>query len=220
MAAAAAPTEPDQSALIEAGRLLFAGPCTFLLSVAAPKQLPEAGLPEVAFAGRSNVGKSSLINALTGRQTLARTSKTPGRTQQLNFFDLGGRLMLVDLPGYGYAEAPKALVERWTALLTRYLRGRSELQRVCLLLDARHGPKPADLKMMEMLDTAAVSYLAVLTKADKVKPKALQALTATLQDTLRTHPAALPAPLTTSAFTGDGVAALRAHLAALADPVN
>ncbi len=218
MAAAAAPTEPDQSALIEAGRLLFAGPCTFLLGVAAPKQLPEAGLPEVAFAGRSNVGKSSLINALTGRQTLARTSKTPGRTQQLNFFDLGGRLMLVDLPGYGYAQAPKPLVEQWTALLTRYLRGRCELQRVCLLLDARHGPKPADLKMMEMLDAAAVSYVAVLTKADKVKPEALEALTAALQDKLRTHPAALPAPLTTSALTGDGVAALRAHLAALADP--
>ncbi len=219
MTGAAPPDEPPfDAATLEEGRKLFAQACSFMMSVAGRGQLPDAGLPEIAFAGRSNVGKSSLVNALTGQRTLARTSQTPGRTRQLNFFDLGGRLMLVDLPGYGYAEAPKPLVERWTALLTRYLRGRSELQRVCLLLDARHGPKPADLKMMEMLDAAAVSYVAVLTKADKVKPKPLEALTAALQDKLRTHPAALPAPLTTSALTGDGVAALRAHLAALADP--
>ena len=139
--------------------MLFAGPCTFVISAARLDQVPEAALPEVAFAGRSNVGKSSLVNALTGRRTLAKTSNTPGRTQLLNFFDLGGRLMLTDLPGYGYARAPKADVERWTRLVDAYLRGRPPLRRALLLIDARHGLKDVDRRVMAMLDKAAVCLL-------------------------------------------------------------
>jgi GTP-binding protein len=203
---------------IEAGRLLFAQPCRFLISAAGAEQLPDADMPEVAFAGRSNVGKSSLVNALTGRRTLARTSHTPGRTQQLNFFDLGGRLMLVDLPGYGYARASKTAVRQWTGLTRRYLKGRPGLQRVCLLVDSRHGLKPSDLEIMTLLDAAAVAYQAVLTKADKTRPGALAEVLRKLEAELARHPAAHPEIQITSAHSGTGIAELRAAIAALAAP--
>ncbi len=208
----------DRARAVEAGRLLFAQACSFVISAVGPAKLPEPGLPEVAFAGRSNVGKSSLINALTGRKTLARTSNTPGRTQQLNFFDLGGRLMLVDLPGYGYARASKTAVRQWTGLTRQYLKGRAGLQRVCLLLDARHGLKASDLEIMALLDAAAVSYQAVLTKADKTRPKALAEVVETLGAALARHPAAHPEIRVTSALKGTGIAELRAAIAALAAP--
>ncbi|MEQ9811542.1 MAG: ribosome biogenesis GTP-binding protein YihA/YsxC [Azospirillaceae bacterium] len=202
----------------EAGRLLFAAECTFELAVAALDQLPPAALPEVAFAGRSNVGKSSLVNALTGRKTLARTSNTPGRTQQLILFNLGGRLRLVDLPGYGYAKVPKDMVAAWTRLLTAYLRGRVPLRRACVLIDARHGIKPVDADIMGQLDTAAVPYRVVLTKADKIKPPAQARLVAEVTAALKTHPAALPDPIVTSAEKGLNIDLLRADLAGLALP--
>ncbi len=207
------------AAAIETGRHLFAQACTFLGAAVEAERLPESVLPEVAFAGRSNVGKSSLVNALTGRKTLARTSNTPGRTRQLNFFDLGGRMLLVDLPGYGYARASKTDIERWSALARQYLRGRPKLRRVCLLIDARHGAKDSDREIMAELDLAAVSYQAVLTKADKVKPQALAAVRSTLETELARHPAAHPHIPVTSARTGAGIAELRAALAALAEPV-
>src|SRR5882762_8812692 len=156
--------EPE---LIEAGRLLFARDCRFVAGSAEAEALPSETLPEVAFLGRSNVGKSSLVNALTARRMLARTSNTPGRTRQINFFDLGGRLMLVDLPGYGYAEASKSAVKSWTSLVRHYLRIRAALRRVCLLIDSRHGIKEVDRPLMRMRDDAGVSYQIVLTKADK-----------------------------------------------------
>ncbi|MCW5753069.1 MAG: ribosome biogenesis GTP-binding protein YihA/YsxC [Alphaproteobacteria bacterium] len=208
----------EEAAAIEAGRLLFAGPCEFLYSQTSLAALPPAELPEVAFAGRSNVGKSSLINALTGRRALARASSTPGRTQQLNFFRLASRLMLVDLPGYGYAKAPKADVARWTELVMDYLRGRPGLLRVCLLIDARHGIKENDIAAMKLLDRAAVVYQAVLTKIDKQKPAALVVLADETRRTLARHPAAHPDVILTSAETGAGMAELRAALAALALP--
>ncbi|MCP5372166.1 MAG: YihA family ribosome biogenesis GTP-binding protein [Hyphomicrobiales bacterium] len=201
---------------LERGRLLFAAECTFLLGAASLKQLPDDDLPEVAFAGRSNVGKSSLINALTGRKALARTSNTPGRTQQINFFDLGRRLMVADLPGYGFAQAPKPLVERWTRLVNTYLKGRASLRRVCLLVDARHGLKKVDREVMEMLDGAAVSYQIVLTKADKIGAAALAGLVAATAAEAAGHVAAHPEIMATSARDGIGVAELRAALAALA----
>ncbi len=202
---------------IEVGRHLFAQACTFLGAAVEAARLPETTLPEVAFAGRSNVGKSSLVNALTGRRTLARTSHTPGRTRQLNFFDLGGRLLLVDLPGYGYARASKTDIKHWSALARGYLRGRPELRRVCLLIDARHGAKDSDREIMAELDQAAVSYQAVLTKADKVKPGALAAVRGALEAELARHPAAHPHIPVTSARTGAGIAELRAALGALAE---
>lgn len=205
---------PDQ----EAGRLLFAASCNFLLSVAQMAQLPASDLPEVAFAGRSNVGKSSLVNALTDRKTLARTSNTPGRTQQLNFFDLGKRLMLVDLPGYGYAQAAKSDIKQWTSLTRDYLRGRAQLRRVLLLVDARHGLKPNDREVMAEFDTTAVVYQVVLTKADKVKPAELDALLATMRQELIMHVAAYPEIAITSAVKRSGIAELRAELAELALP--
>ncbi|MHA1153529.1 MAG: ribosome biogenesis GTP-binding protein YihA/YsxC [Alphaproteobacteria bacterium] len=203
---------------IEAGRHLFAQACGFLGAAVEAERLPETTLPEVAFAGRSNVGKSSLVNALTGRRTLARTSHTPGRTRQLNFFDLGGRLLLVDLPGYGYARASKTDIKQWSALARSYLRGRPELRRVCLLIDARHGAKDSDREIMAELDRAAVSYQAVLTKADKVKPEVLAAVRGALQAELARHPAAHPHVPATSARSGQGIAELRAALAALTEP--
>jgi GTP-binding protein len=201
---------------IEAGRLLFAQECRFLAGAATLEALPPDTLPEIAFAGRSNVGKSSLVNALTGRTTLARTSHTPGRTQQLNFFDLGGRLMLVDLPGYGYAAASKGEVARWTRLVRTYLEGRASLRRTLLLVDARHGMKETDRPWLDMFDAAAVSYQVVLTKADKVKPDALRSLLEALHEELRRHVAAHPEVPVTSAHEAHGIAELRAALAEFA----
>ena len=208
----------EEKAALEAGRLLFAGECTFLLSAADENDLPALGAVEVAFAGRSNVGKSSLLNALTGRKNLARASNTPGRTRLLNFFSLGGRLILVDLPGYGYARASKTDIARWTQLPRGYLRGRPQLRRVCLLVDARHGLKSSDRQVMEELDSDAVSYQIVLTKADKVKPGALKRMVEETQGEIARRPAAHPVCMTTSAETGAGLPELRAALAALAEP--
>jgi GTP-binding protein len=210
----------DTAERLEQGRWLFAQECNFLRGVAALDQLPPFELPEVAFAGRSNVGKSSLINALTGRNTLARTSNTPGRTQELNFFDLAGRLTLVDLPGYGYAKAPKAKVEAWVELIRGYLRGRPTLRLACLLVDARHGLKDSDREIMDLLAKAAVPFLVVLTKADLIKPSALATLEAGLRGALRTMAAALPEPHATSSAKGTGIAELRARLAMLTEPTG
>lgn len=198
------------------GRHLFSQQVTFLLGAARLEQIPESPLPEVAFAGRSNVGKSSLINALTGRKDMARTSNTPGRTQQVNFFDLGARLMLADLPGYGYARAPKDQVRGWTRLVNTYLKGRAELRRTCVLIDARHGLKDSDRDVMDMLDAAAQPYQVVLTKCDKVKAGPLGVLVSKIQHELATHVAAHPDIMQTSSRKGDGIGALRAALAALA----
>jgi GTP-binding protein len=197
--------------LEERARKLFAGPIKFLKSAPELKFLPDPTAPEIAFAGRSNVGKSSLLNALTNRKSLARTSNTPGRTQELNIFDVGQplQLRLVDMPGYGFAEAPKDLVRRWRHLVNDYLRGRSVLKRALVLVDSRHGLKEVDRDVMRMLDDAAVSYHLVLTKGDKVKPSALGALyEATMIDAAK-HPAAHPRIFTTSSETGSGIAELR-----------
>lgn len=202
----------------EEGRLLFAQQCDFVRGAAALDDIPRTRLPEVAFVGRSNVGKSSLVNALTGRKTLARVSNTPGRTREINFFNLGGRLMLADLPGYGYAKVSKAEHARWTELIFAYLRGRPNLRRGVLLIDARRGPLPNDIEVMDLLDRAAVSYQLVLTKVDKLKPVELRTAEATTDDESRRHPAAHPQLIATSAETGEGIAALRAALTALASP--
>lgn len=203
---------------IEAARKLFAGPIAFQLSAPKLEFLPPADVPEVAFAGRSNVGKSSLLNALTGRQGLARTSNTPGRTQELNLFLVGEPpvLRLVDMPGYGYAEAPKDVVRAWARLIGDYLRGRATLKRVLVLIDARHGLKPVDREIMELMDKSAVSYQIVLTKGDKVKPTALAATLAQVAEEARKHPAAHPLLLGTSSETKDGIAELRAAVMAAA----
>jgi GTP-binding protein len=208
-----APT-PDE---IERGRRLFAGECAFVAGVAALEQLPPASFPEIAFAGRSNVGKSSLVNALTGRKTLARVSHTPGRTQQLNFFDLTHRLMLVDLPGYGFAQAAKSKVESWTRLTRDYLRGRVTLRRVCVLIDSRHGLKPVDREAMDLLDESAVSYQVVLTKSDEPKRGELDAVIAATASEIGKRRAAHPEIVSTSAHDGNGITELRAILAAFTD---
>jgi len=208
---------PEEEA-VTFGRWLFAQECVFLRGVASLDGLPPMDLPEVAFAGRSNVGKSSLVNALTGRKSLARTSNTPGRTREINFFQLGGRIMLVDLPGYGYAQVSKSQVTAWTRLVRDYLAGRANLRRLMLLVDARHGLKPGDLDMMTDLDRAAVSYQIVLTKADKVPAAHLPGLLDTLARELATHPAAHPHIEVTSAREKTGIDALRAAVAALAAP--
>jgi len=206
----------EADALVEAGRLLFAAECRFVHAAQRLDQLPPISLPEVAFAGRSNVGKSSLLNALTGRRALARVSGEPGRTRQLNFFDLGGRLMLVDMPGYGYARASRSVKEDWQGLMFDYLRGRVSLRRVMLLLDARIEIKPADREVMDLLDRAAVTFQVVLTKADGVKPAALERKATEAAQLARAHPAAHPDIIATSSESGLGVADLRAAIAALA----
>ena len=209
--------EPPDEDAIEAGRKLFTQACNFVAGAATPDRLPPAGMVEVAFAGRSNVGKSSLINALVGQKSLARTSRTPGRTQQINFFDLGGRLMVVDLPGYGYARASKVDIAAWTSLVNDYLKGRVTLSRVMLLIDARHGLKPPDREIMAMLDEAAVIYQIALTKTDKTKPSDLEAVLTEIAAELARHPAAHPEIAATSAAAGSGIADLRASIAALAE---
>lgn len=209
----------DDEAGNEAGRRLFAGPCDFMCSVVRLVDLPPPAGPEVAFAGRSNVGKSSLVNALTGRQTLARTSNTPGRTQAVNFFALGtppARLTLVDLPGYGYARAAKDTVRSWNRLVRDYLRGRAALRRVLLLVDARHGVRVSDEEIMVLLDEAAVSFQIVLTKIDKISATAAQAMRSASESIARRHVACHPAVPATSARKRLGLGPLRADLAALA----
>ena len=195
----------------ERARKLFAGPVDFLKSAPELKHLPDPEAPEIAFAGRSNVGKSSLLNALTNRKGLARTSNTPGRTQELNFFDVGRppQIRLVDMPGYGFAEAPKDLVKRWRFLVNDFLRGRAVLRRAFVLVDSRHGLKPVDLEIMGMLDTAAVNYQLVLTKADKIKPTALAEVLKQTAEQSAKHAAAHPQLIATSSENGEGIAELR-----------
>ncbi len=213
--------EPEQHSpeQLEAGRLLFAGPCEFVKSVAAMEHLPNTDRPEVAFAGRSNVGKSSLLNAITNRKNLARTSNTPGRTQLLNFFDLGGQIFLVDMPGYGYARASKSQIQEWTQLINDYLAGRPSLSRVFILVDSRHGLKSSDTEVMDMLDNAAVSYQCVLTKTDKPSASELKKILDQVTRSLRKRPAAHPIILQTSSRKMDGMADLRAEIAAIATNV-
>jgi GTP-binding protein len=200
--------------LIEPARKLFAGPIAFLKSAPQLQHLPDAAVPEVAFAGRSNVGKSSLLNALTNRNGLARTSNTPGRTQELNFFDVGEPLQmrLVDMPGYGFAKAPKDVVKKWRFLVNDYLRGRQALKRAFVLIDSRHGIKPVDEEIMDMLDAAAVSYVVVLTKADKVKASELEAVAAQTAAQAKKRPAAHPEIIATSSSGGLGIPELRAAI--------
>ena len=205
---------PDED-MREAGRLLFAGEVSFLKGVVAMSGLPAADRLEICFAGRSNVGKSSLINALTGRKGLARASNTPGRTQEINFFSVSPQLYLVDLPGYGYAHAPLAVVQKWQALLKQYLAGRPTLRRVFVLIDARHGIKPVDEEILTLLDRAAVTFQAVLTKLDKVKAKDQAAILAQVRGRLAKHPAAYPEIILTSAEKGTGIETLRALIAGL-----
>ncbi len=205
--------DPDADKL-EAGDRLFKGNWTFVKGVVDLAGLPAGDIPEVAFAGRSNVGKSSLLNALTSRKSLARTSNTPGRTQQLNFFAAEhGRLNLVDLPGYGYAKASREIVEAWTDLVIDYLRGRSKLKRVLLLIDARRGITDIDQEVMNILDSAAVSYLVVLTKIDKLKKTEIEPLQAATDALLQKHAAAYPLVLATSAVKGLGLQEVRAEVA-------
>lgn len=211
--------EPTARAL-EDGRLLFAKECVFIAGVASLDALPLSGSNEIAFAGRSNAGKSSLLNALTGRNRLARVSQTPGRTRQINFFDLDGRLTLADLPGYGFARASKKETARWNALVFDYLRGRPSLRRVMLLIDSRRGLMPADLKVMALMDKAAVSYQLVLTKTDKLSDQAVNiAAEKILKEAVR-HGAAHPELLATSSETGQGIEELRAVLSAFAEPTK
>jgi GTP-binding protein len=207
----------EAEARLERGRWLFAQECRFVAGVAKLEQMPGSGLPEVAFAGRSNVGKSSLVNALTSRRTLAKVSNTPGRTRQLNVFDLGGRLTLADLPGYGYARASKDQVANWTRLVELYLIGRAPLRRALLLVDSRHGLKDADRRVMSMLDKAAVSYQVVLTKTDHLRAPQLAEQIERVAGELAKHTAAHPEVMPTSAAKGTGIPELRAAIAMLVD---
>ena len=206
--------EPDPSA-IEAGRKLFAGQTDFLKGVVAMDGLPPADRLEVCFAGRSNVGKSTLINALTGRKALARASNTPGRTQEINFFTLGKAHYLVDLPGYGYANAPVAVVEKWQKLLKAYLSGRQTLRRAFVLIDMRHGIKKVDEEILGLLDSSAVTFQVVLTKADKVKEKDRKEVLEQVRSALSKHPAAFPEVVLTSSEKGQGINTLRAIIATM-----
>ena len=212
------PARATEDDLAEAGRRLFARPACFVAGAGEPAALPPEGLPEIAFAGRSNVGKSSLVNTLTGHRLLARISGTPGCTRQINFFDVAGRLLLVDLPGYGYAEASKTAAERWRGLMRRYLVSRAALRRLCLLIDARHGLKDLDREMLALLDRAGVSYQIVLTKTDKLAAEALCGAALRVMVEIGGHTAAHPEIHLTSAWKGHGIAGLRAALAALALP--
>jgi len=206
----------DDTDELEAARKLFAGECRFIWGSQSIENLPPQALPETAFAGRSNVGKSSLINALTGRKALARVSQTPGRTREINFFELGARLMLVDLPGYGYAKASKQLAAEWQSLIFAYLRGRAHLKRVILLIDARRGVMPVDREVMTLLDKSAVSYCVTLTKIDALTPPDLADCIARVETEARGHTAAYPDVFATSAHNAAGLERLKSHLAALA----
>ena len=207
--------QPGDGAALETGRLAFARPWRFVMGVVAIGGLPPPAGIEIAFAGRSNVGKSSLINALTGQGSLARTSNTPGRTQELNYFTADDGIVIVDMPGYGYARAPLKQVKDWTRLVFDFLRGRANLRRVYVLVDARHGLKANDREVLDVLDKAAVSYQIVLTKCDKERPAALEKVLAETRDALRKRPAAHPEVLATSSSTGAGMDLLRAEIAAL-----
>lgn len=207
--------EDPEAVAAETGRKLFAGQSEFLKGVVAMSGLPPADRIEVCFAGRSNVGKSSLINALTGTKGLARASNTPGRTQEVNFFTQGPELYLVDLPGYGYANAPLAVVEKWQRLLKQYLSGRQTLRRAFVLIDTRHGVKKVDEEIMKLLDSAAVTFQVVMTKADKVKEKDRAKILDQVRDALSKHPAAYPEIVLTSSEKGDGIATLRSIIAHL-----
>jgi GTP-binding protein len=206
--------EPEEEAR-EAGRLLFAGPIEFVKGVVSMSGLPPADRLEVCFAGRSNVGKSSLINALTGRKNLARASNTPGRTQEINYFALGESRHLVDLPGYGYAEAPVAVVAKWQALLKQFLQGRATLRRAFVLIDTRHGVKAVDEEILTLLDKSAVTFQVVMTKADKVNRETREANIAQVKAALAKHPAAYPEIIVTSSEKGEGIETLRAVIATL-----
>ncbi|MEM9247243.1 MAG: ribosome biogenesis GTP-binding protein YihA/YsxC [Pseudomonadota bacterium] len=208
--------DPPDPPTQEAGRKLFARGATFLKGVVAMDGLPPADRAEICFAGRSNVGKSSLINALTGTKALARASNTPGRTQEINYFELGASHYLVDLPGYGYAKAPLPVVERWQRLLKAYLSGRASLRRAFVLIDARHGIKPVDAEILGLLDKAAVPFQTVLTKADKVKAAERDKVLDQVRAALQAHPAAFPELLVTSSEKGDGIPTLRSIIASLA----
>lgn len=209
-------TEPYSKEELEEGRKLFASKCDFVLGVADLKQLPaDSDFDEIAFAGRSNVGKSSLINALTGRKTLAKTSNTPGRTQQLNYFNLADRIYVVDMPGYGFAQAPEALVKKWQKMIFAYLQGRANLKRVFLLIDSRHGIKKVDSEIMEMLDKAAVNYQIILTKTDKISVVELDKVVISTQEKLKEHPAAHVKVLVTSSEKRNGIDEVRAEVVKL-----
>jgi GTP-binding protein len=208
----------SEDADIEAARKFFAGQCEFFWGASTADNLPPISLPEIAFVGRSNVGKSSLINALTGRKALARVSNTPGRTREINFFRLNAKLILADLPGYGYAKASKVLAAEWQKLIFAYLRGRPSLRRVALLIDARRGVGEIDAEVMKLLDTAAVSYLIVLTKLDQLTGPERAQIVQSTETEARKHVAAYPGLAATSAQKCEGLEGLRAHLAALAAP--